>query len=109
MLLDLELKGLSAEAVYDRIVGDLRQYRKLGTLRGPRLGDILPGRIARWWEAGEGVELDRFYRSCLSQGLLMLHEKGRGFLPANLIEEIEALAQPVIPWDVELAPVFWVS
>ncbi len=106
VLYDPELKGLSAEAVYDRIVTDLRKIRKLGTLRGPGLGDILPGRKARWWEAGEGVELDQFYRSCLGQGLLLHQERGRGYLPANLIEEIEALAQPPIPWDVELAQWF---
>jgi len=33
-LYDPELKGLSAEAIYDRIVTDLRRYRKLATLRG---------------------------------------------------------------------------
>ncbi len=106
LLLDPQLKALSAEAVYDRIVTDLRKYRKLATLRGTGLGDILPGRSRRWWETGAGVELDQFYRSCLSQGLLSHREQGRGLLPAGLIEEIEALAQPVIPWDVELAQWF---
>jgi predicted metal-dependent peptidase len=105
-LLDPELQGLSAEAVYDRIVTDLRKYRKLATLRGHGLGDILPGRTRRWWEAGEGVALDQFYRGCLAQGLLWHRDQGRGFLPAGLIEEIEALAQPPIPWDVELAQWF---
>jgi predicted metal-dependent peptidase len=100
---DPELKGLSAEAVYDRIATDLRKYRKLATLRGTGLGDILPGRTPRWWEAGEGVTLDQFYRNCLSQGLLWHQDQGRGLLPAGLLEEIEALAQPPIPWDVELA------
>jgi predicted metal-dependent peptidase len=106
LLLDLELKGLSAEAIYDRIVTDLRKYRKLGTLRGPGLGDMIPGKNPRWWEVGEGVALDQFFRDCLSQGLLQHQEKGRGLLPANLIEEIEAMAQPVIPWDVQLAQWF---
>ncbi|HYU36063.1 MAG TPA: VWA-like domain-containing protein [Thermoanaerobaculia bacterium] len=106
LLQDAELKGLSAEAVYDRIVTDLRKYRKLATLRGTGLGDILPGHTRRWWETGEGVALDQFYRSCLGQGLFSHRDQGRGFLPAGLIEEIEALAQPPIPWDVELAQWF---
>jgi len=106
LLQDPELKGLSAEAVYDRIVTDLRKVRKLATLRGTGLGDILPGHTRRWWESGEGVALDQFYRSCLGQGLLWHRDQGRGLLPAGLIEEIEALAQPPIPWDVELAQWF---
>ena len=38
-----DLKGLSAESIYDKIVKDLRHFRRLSTLRGPGLGDILPG------------------------------------------------------------------
>ncbi|HEV7668514.1 MAG TPA: VWA-like domain-containing protein [Thermoanaerobaculia bacterium] len=106
VLLDPELKGLSAEAVYDRIVGDLRRMRKLATFRGTGLGDMLPGRNPRWWQAGEGMALDEFYRSCLAQGLVWHRDRGRGFLPAGLVEEIEAMAQPAIPWDVLLAQWF---
>ncbi len=106
VLLDPELKGLSAEAIYDRIVGDLRRFRKISTLRGVGVGDILPGRNPRWWQVGEGVALDELYRNCLTQGLLWHRDQCRGLLPAGLIEEIEALAQPVIPWDVQLAQWF---
>jgi len=103
LLLDDELKGLSAEAIYDRIVNDLRRFRRLGTFRGIGLGDILDAPSAGWWNSPEGTDLDSFYRSCLAQGLAYHHEKGRGLLPAGLIEEIRALNQPAIPWDVELA------
>ena len=34
LLHDPDLAGLSAEAVYDLIVTDLRRYRKLMTMRG---------------------------------------------------------------------------
>ncbi len=104
VLYDPTLKDESAEAIYDRIVGDLRHYRKLATLRGVELGDILgePG----WWAIGAGTDLDEFYRSCLSQGLLLHQEQGRGYLTEGLIEEIRALNQPPIPWDVELAQWF---
>ncbi len=100
-LYDPALKGESAEAIYDQIVRDLRHYRKLSTLRGIDMGDMLsePG----WWLNSEGLSLDEFYRNCLSQGLLLHQEQKRGYLSAGLIEEIRALGQPPIPWDVELA------
>ncbi|HEV7507131.1 MAG TPA: peptidase [Thermoanaerobaculia bacterium] len=106
LLHDPQLKGLSAEVVYDRIVTDLRRLRKLATFRGTGECDMLPGRNARWWETGLGLELDELYRRCLTQGLFAHQEQCRGFLPAGLVQEIQALSQPPIPWDVELAQWF---
>jgi predicted metal-dependent peptidase len=103
LLLDPDLKGLSAEAIYDRIVTDLRRFRRLGTFRGVGLGDMLDTPSPGWWASQAGTDLDAFYRSCLAQGLLYHHEQGRGLLPAGLIEEIRAQSQPPIPWEVELA------
>lgn len=103
LLHDPSLKNLSAEAVYDQITRDLRRYRKLRTLRGVGLGDMLEGGAGDWWKSKAGVELDDFYRRCLAQGFHLHCEAGRGFLPAGLIEEIRALSQPPIPWDVQLA------
>lgn len=104
LLHDPALKGLSAEAIYDMIVTDMRRYRRLATLRGIGACDMLePGR-GDWWAQGEGADLDRFYREALAQGLTYHHDDPqRGLLPANLVEEINALAQPPVPWDVELA------
>jgi predicted metal-dependent peptidase len=102
-LLDKSLQGLSAEVIYDRIVTDLRRYRKFATFRGEGLGDMLDRRDPDWWHGQEGRSLDSFYRECLSQGLVY-HEQGcRGLLPLGLIEEIRVLNQPPIPWDVQLA------
>lgn len=103
MLHDPSLRGLSAEAVYDHIVVNLRRYRKLATLRGVGVGDMIARRPAEWWLSGPGADLDATYRECLSRGLMQHQEHQRGFLPAGLIEEIQALGQPPIPWDVELA------
>ena len=102
-LYDVELRGLSAEAIYDRIVTDIRRYRKLSTMRGVGLSDILGGDAGAWWARGEGVTLDEWYRACLTQGLIYHEEGGRGFLPLGLVEEIRALEMPPVPWDVELA------
>ncbi|MCF2641283.1 hypothetical protein I6E50_02515 [Roseburia hominis] len=41
-----------------------------------------------------------------SEGLDFQIIKGRGFIPAGLIEEIRALSMPPIPWEVELAEWF---
>ena len=106
VLYDPDLKGLSAEAIYDRIVTDLRRYRKLATLKGIGQCDILERGIPDWWNCSEGMDLDDFYRRCLAQGLVYHQEAERGYLPAGLIEEIRALSQPPIPWDVELASWF---
>ena len=102
---DATLRGQSAEEVYHRITGDLRWMRKLRkarTLNGNR-PDMLEGQHpAGWWAAG-GVDLDAFYRRALADGLELHLGHHRGYLPAGLVEEIRALQQPPIPWDVELA------
>jgi predicted metal-dependent peptidase len=103
-LYDPQLKDLSAETIYDRIVNDLRTYRKLATLRGIGLGDMLERRPGDREMNGE--TLDDFYRRCLAQGLNYHQVAGRGDLPAGLVEEIQALNQPPIPWDVALAQWF---
>jgi predicted metal-dependent peptidase len=103
LLLDAELKGMSAEEIYDRIVKDIRRYRRLATLRGVGLPDFFGDRPPDWWLHGEGVTLDEWYRSALAQGLDLHYERGRGLVPAGLVEEIQAQAQPPFPWDVELA------
>lgn len=99
-LYDPELKGVSAEEVYDRIVGDLRRFRKLATLRGYGLCDVL-GPADGFRPVPE--DLDDFYRRALAQGLALHQQRNRGLLPAGLVQEIEALSVPPIPWDVRLA------
>ncbi|MBB6560917.1 putative metal-dependent peptidase [Acidovorax soli] len=100
LLHDLELRGLSAEEVYDRIVVDLRRMRKLLTLAG-RQGDMLDRRLSPGQPGF--TDLDAFYKEQLGKGLMLHESQGRGLLPAALLEEIRALLQPPIPWEVELA------
>lgn len=100
---DPQLKGLSADAIYDRMVVDLRRNRKLATFRGIGGCDMLEGGGGDWWTRADAMSLDDFYRRALSQGLSYHQEQGRGLIPAGLIEEIRALDRPPIPWDVELA------
>ena len=101
---DPALAGMSAEEVYDRITGDLRLMRKLKkarTLNGNAPDMIEGDRAPGWWQAG-GADLDAFYRRALCEGLELHRAQGRGLLPAGLVEEIRALEQPPIPWDVAL-------
>ncbi|MDR0564840.1 MAG: hypothetical protein LBG78_07915 [Azoarcus sp.] len=99
LLYDPQFKGLNAEAVYDRIVMDMRTYRKLATLRGVGIGDILPDTSGK----RRDIDLDAFYRHALEQGLSYHETQNRGYLPEGLVEEIRALSYPPIPWDVDLA------
>ncbi len=101
LLFDPELTGRSAEEVYDRIVGDLRRKRRLATLRGRGLGDILGEPLARG--PADYVDLDEFYRRGLMRGFDLHDRQDRGLLPAGLVEEIRALAHPPLPWDARLA------
>ena len=103
LLHDLDLRGLSAEDVYDRIATDLRRMRKLRTFAGSR-GDMLERSGTPLNPAiPHSTDLDEFCRTQLGKGLLRHEQSGRGLLPAGLIEEIRALLQPPIDWQVELA------
>lgn len=105
LLYDEDLKGLSAESIYDMIVRDMRKYAKLDTFRGYGKGDIM-GNPSRNHDSS--VDLDEFCKNALRQGLEYEETHSRGFIPAGLIEEIRALSMPPIPWDVELANWFQV-
>ncbi|NUO98635.1 MAG: hypothetical protein HOV96_34945 [Nonomuraea sp.] len=100
LLFDQSLSAMSAEAVYDQIASDLRRMRKLATLRGRGLGDVLDRPPRR---AGGYVDLDDYYRNALCTGLSYHQSSGRGLLPAGLEQEIRALDQPPLPWDAQLA------
>ncbi|MFI6866827.1 hypothetical protein [Nocardia sp. NPDC050406] len=106
LLYDPELKGWSAEQVYDRIAGDMRRLRKIATLRGKGKGDIFGEPIPHNHNPGRYMDLDEYYRNALSTGLAYHVSSGRGLLPAGLEEEIRALDQPPLPWDAQLAEWF---
>ncbi len=95
-LYDPELNGLSAESVYDRLAADLRRYRRMAQR------DILFG-PPDWQGSKDFVDLDAWCRSAIQRGLDYHQTHGRGYLPEGLVEEIRALSQPPIPWDVKLA------
>ena len=96
LLFDPELQGLSAESIYDRLAADLRKYRRMAQR------DILFGPPS-WTGSKDFVDLDAWCRSAIQRGLDYHQGRQRGYLPEGLVEEIRALSQPPIPWDVKLA------
>ena len=82
---------------------DLRRLRKLATLRGRGLGDVLGEplpharrRRARWTSTTSTA-------ARWPPGWPTTSSGGRGLLPAGLVEEIRALEHPPLPWDAQLA------
>lgn len=104
ILYDETLKDKSAEEIYDMILNDMRRFRKLMTFRGYGLGDVIKSGYGSGKGINDGMSIDEFYRNALAQGLeYHMNQKGRGLLPAGLVQEIRALMVPPIPWDVKLA------
>ncbi|GAA3098468.1 vWA domain-containing protein [Streptosporangium carneum] len=103
LLYDQSLAGLSVEAVYDQISTDLRRMRKLSTLRGRGIGDVLDHPLPHPGAPGRYVDLDDYYRNALCTGLAYHHNGRRGLLPSGLEQEIRALDQPPLPWGAALA------
>lgn len=106
LLYDKELQGLSAEAIYDIIIKELRKYKKLSTFRGYGHGDIIADPLPKFGGLREAVSLDEFFKNSLREGLDFHSSNNRGYLPAGLVEEIHSLTTPPIPWEVELAEWF---
>ncbi|MGW0249478.1 vWA domain-containing protein [Nocardia goodfellowii] len=103
LLYDPALKGCSAEEVYDRIATDMRRLRKLATLRGRGLGDVLGEPLPHRGSVGRYLDLDEYYRNALVTGLAYHQTSGRGYVPAGLEQAIRALDHPPLPWDAALA------
>ena len=102
LLHDASFAGNSTEEVYDTLAKDIRRARKLATLRGVGVQDLIGED-----EGALFTDAERYCRQALAQGVDQLtHGAPRGFVPAGLIEEIRSLNQPPIAWDVKLAQWF---
>jgi len=105
LMYDPTLEGLSAEAIYDLLTTQPAKLRRIRTLRGMELGDIIltgPRTLLR----GDVSTFEDAYAEALQRGLeacRLRYGASRGLIPADLIEEIDALDVDPIPWDVALA------
>ena len=96
VLFDPELQGLPAESVYDLLAANLRKYKRMAK------HDILFG-PPDWLDSKDFVDLDAWCRSAIQRGLDFHDAHSRGWLPAGLVEEIRALSQPPMRWEVKRA------
>lgn len=106
LLYDEALHNMSAEAIYDIIVKEMRKFKKHATFRGYGQGDIFGNYGPRFEGMHKGISLDDFFKNSLREGLDYHITHNRGYIPAGLIEEIRALAMSPIPWDVQLGKWF---
>lgn len=106
LLYDEDLHNMSAEAIYDLIVKQMRKFKKHATFRGYGQGDIWGNHGPHFEGLGRGITLDDFFRNSLREGLDYHISHSRGYLPAGLVEEIRALSMPPIPWEVQLGKWF---
>ncbi len=105
---DSDLKGLSADEIYNMIAKDSKLMKKMGTLKDRKagLGDQKSCDIIYDEKIGYFANFEDACKQSLLRGLQMHQEIGRGLIPAGLEEEIKVLNQPPIPWQVELADWF---
>lgn len=111
LLYDKALHGMSAEAIYDLIVREMRKFKKHATFRGFGHGDMMSDHGPSFGglnkdAAHKGVSLDEFFKNALREGLDFCSTNSRGYLPAGLVAEIRTLSMPPIPWEVELGKWF---
>lgn len=106
LLYDESLHNMSAEAIYDLIVKEMRKFKKHATFRGYGQGDIFGSNGPHFEGIGKGITLDDFFKNSLREGLDYHITHSRGYIPAGLVEEIRALAMPPIPWEVQLGKWF---
>lgn len=104
LLYDRKYDRMSSEEIYASLATDLRRARKLAGFRGAGKGDMIG-----LGEPGDGARVtdgEAFVRGALLRGLELHHQRGRGDLPADLVEAIEAVAAEPVAWDAALAEWF---
>lgn len=103
--MDRSLNNKSADEIYMLINQDIRLKKKLGTLKNTNAGasntknncDMLDEDVRYFGEFEDTC------KEALLRGLFLHESIGRGDIPASLVEEIKAINQPAIPWQVDLA------
>lgn len=103
--MDKSLANKSADEIYFLIKQDIKLKKKLGTLKNTNAGssnnkgscDMLDEDVRYFGEFEDAC------KEALLRGLFLHESIGRGDIPASLVEEIKAINQPAIPWQVDLA------
>jgi predicted metal-dependent peptidase len=105
LYMDKTLAGKSADEIYLMIAGDVRLKKRMTTLKDTRAGEGNNKKSCDMLDEDPSyfAEFADACKEALLRGIFMHEASGRGDLPADLVEEIKAINQPVIPWQVELA------
>ncbi len=109
LFFDKELANKSADEIYLMIASDIRLKKKMMTLKDMRAGEGSNKKSCDMLDSDPNY-FSEFADACkeaLLRGMYMHQSCGRGDLPADLEEEIKAINQPVIPWQVDLAQ--WIA
>lgn len=102
---DDDLKGKSADEIYLAICENSRIRKRLSTMRNSKAGEGKGAGVCDMLDEDSRYFAD-FEDACkesLLRGVFLHESFGRGDLPADLVEEIKAICQPPIPWQVGLA------
>lgn len=105
LFFDKSLANKSADEIYLLIASDVRLKKKMMTLKDMSAGEGTNKKSCDMLDQ-DPAYFSEFADACkeaLLRGVFMHQSIGRGDLPADLIEEIKAINQPAIPWQVELA------
>ncbi len=89
--------GLSPEEIYDKLMENPKAARKLITLGGQGISDMMCHLAVDKYE-----RTDRLLLDALLRGYQIHTESGKGSLPPAMLEEMRALENPPLPWDVRL-------
>ncbi|MGC4046240.1 MAG: hypothetical protein QM758_20820 [Armatimonas sp.] len=101
LLYDPDLAGKTSEEIYDLLMENQSRRKKLRGFAGS-CSDVLLDMPGRKIFRGDVSTLDDMWRRCLKAGVALCNT-GRGTVPLALLEEIQSLFTPPVPWDVELA------
>ncbi|HVO44049.1 MAG TPA: VWA-like domain-containing protein [Aggregatilineales bacterium] len=105
-LYDARFVGMSANAIYDLLIQDPDYARTLITFRGVGVGDILPPGALGKARTINGKAAADLAEELMKQGIDSHMAKGRGLLPAGLMEMITPTTTPPPPWKLPLSTWF---
>lgn len=111
IFLDKDLYGKSADEIYLMLEQEESKRKLFGTLKNKNAGKLTKKTYSGCDMLDNNPtyfsDFEKACRESLLRGMFLEETIGRGNLPADLIEEIKAINQPPIPWQVKLAE--WIA
>jgi predicted metal-dependent peptidase len=105
-LYDPKYIGMSSNEIYDLLINDPDYTKTLVTFRGAGVGDIMPNGAMGKGRHINGRLANDIAEELMKQGIDAHMAKGRGLLPAGLMEMITPTYAPPPRWKLSLATWF---